>query len=160
MRVNDGGVSYFFLPLSFWFSSKMEDLEPMSRVYYSCSLCDDDDDLYTLADYTLHVQDRHGDDDDDDDEEEGGEGIQRRRRRRRRDRITCVHCSRRFVLAHTLGHYMKYHSRTVHMCLHCPDKFNSRRAVMDHARDRHSVPPDSSFREIESAFHRRVQTFS
>ena len=155
MRVNDGGVS----PSLFWFSSKMEDLEPMSRVYYSCSLCDDDgDDLYTLADYTLHVQDRHGEEEEEDEEGDGGEGIQRRRRRR--DRIACVHCSRRFVLAHALGHYMKYHSRTVHMCLHCPDKFNSRRAVMDHARDRHSVPPDSSFREIESAFHRRVQTFS
>ena len=136
------GEKIFFPPLCV-FSSKMEDLEPMSRVYYSCSLCVDDDELYSLTNYGYHVRDMHAEE-----EEEGGR------------KLTCVHCSRRFVRTHWLPHYLKYHSRTVHTCLHCPVSFDTRRAVMDHARDQHSVPPDSSFREIESAFRRRVQTFS
>ena len=69
----------------------------------------------------------------------------------------CPHCPRRFRPA---THFIKYHSAIVHKCNFCALKFSSHRGAANHARDRHSLPVSTEFREIESAFQRRVQTFS
>lgn len=125
----------------------------ISQPAYACTICMQEQDRSALTvdtvfgsntDFYEHVGEFHL-----------PEGPPQRRETIRRQ---CLHCPRSYV--QSWRHYLKFHSKSIHRCIECGERHYSRRAVLSHAQEMHSVPLGSGFREIESAFSRRLQTLS
>lgn len=70
----------------------------------------------------------------------------------------CDHCPRQYRYPGL--HYLKFHSRFVHCCRECGQRYTTRRAVLAHAEQEHALPVQSTFLETESSFSNRLQLFS
>lgn len=136
-------IEIFCLLLSVksWFST-MDGVERVSRKALACAICDENVFYYSRQDFLQHILTHIGD----------------RQPGRRGARVVCNYCQRTY--RDYAGHFVKFHSRVSHACVYCDEKFRTRLAVMNHVRDNHGLPRDSDFHEIESAFFRRIQTFS
>jgi len=103
------------------------------------------DNVYTKRGFVDHVHDTHP--------VPNEEGQARASRA-----VQCQFCNRRFK--NVDSHFLRFHSKKLHRCRECGERFQTRQDVLTHAREQHDVPVQSGFRSIESAFNRRVQTFN
>lgn len=130
----------------------MENQEPLSRKIYTCIICQTEERVIVPLNendfLSEHLKEVHNID---------YSEIRRNHSRRKQ----CNICQRHYRYAH--HHFIKFHTKIKHLCLLCHNGdtiMESRRAILEHARERHDTPNITRFYQTESAFNRLIRTFT
>jgi hypothetical protein len=137
-------ITFSSLPYLLHEEKRMENLqEALSTFVVSCNICQDTNEYFSESEFLhTHLLEEHGID-----AQSMTEG-----------RKNCQQCNRNFNYARQ--HFLKFHCIYRYKCKNCDRVFSSRRQVLEHARQLHDVPVRSHFHETESAFSRRIKTFT